>query len=126
MNRWRFLLLSLGGLGWALPCTAQTAPSKWLSYDGATKQAIIDAFNETPFRLACTATPAPNDYMELGNHAEFLGVMTRVEMLSMFFVHDGGDTSQRRIKGHAQIEFWKWLASWATPAPSRNAPVRGS
>ena len=83
------------------------------AYDGKTRTAIIEAFRQTPFRLACTATPAPNDYMELGNHAEFLGVMSRVEMLSMFFVHDGGDTSQWRLKGHAESEFWKWLASWA-------------
>ena len=83
------------------------------AYDGKTRTAIIESFAKTPFRLACTATPAPNDYMELGNHAEFLGVMSRVEMLSMFFVHDGGDTSQWRLKGHAESEFWKWLASWA-------------
>jgi superfamily II DNA or RNA helicase len=83
------------------------------SYDGKTRTAILDAFAKTPFRLACTATPAPNDYMELGNHAEFLGVMSRVEMLSMFFVHDGGETQKWRLKGHAESEFWKWLASWA-------------
>ena len=83
------------------------------AYDGKTRTAIIDAFQQTPFRLACTATPAPNDYMELGNHAEFLGVMSRVEMLSMFFVHDGGETQKWRLKGHAESEFWKWLASWA-------------
>lgn len=83
------------------------------SYDGKIRTAIIDAFKNTPFKLACTATPAPNDYMELGNHAEFLGVMSRVEMLSMFFVHDGGETQQWRLKGHAESEFWKWLASWA-------------
>ena len=83
------------------------------AYDGKTRTAIIDAFRMTPYRLACTATPAPNDYMELGNHAEFLGAMTRPEMLSMFFVHDGGETQQWRLKGHAQSEFWRWLASWA-------------
>lgn len=83
------------------------------AYDGKTRTAIIDAFNRTPFRLACTATPAPNDYMELGNHAEFLGIMTRAEMLSMFFVHDGGETQKWRLKGHAEDHFWKWLASWA-------------
>lgn len=83
------------------------------AYDGKTRTAIIEAFAKTPFKLACTATPAPNDYMELGNHAEFLGVMSRVEMLSMFFVHDGGETQVWRLKGHAESEFWKWLASWA-------------
>lgn len=83
------------------------------AYDGKTRTQIIDAFAKTPFRLACTATPAPNDYMELGNHSEFLGVMSRVEMLSMFFVHDGGETQKWRLKGHAETEFWRWMASWA-------------
>jgi hypothetical protein len=83
------------------------------AYDGATRTAIITAFALTPYKLACTATPAPNDYMELGNHAEFLGVMSRGEMLSMFFVHDGGETQQWRLKGHAEGDFWRWVASWA-------------
>lgn len=83
------------------------------SFDGRTRTAIIEAFRETPYRLACTATPAPNDFMELGNHAEFLGVMTRAEMLSMYFVHDGGATQDWRIKGHAEIDFWRWVCEWA-------------
>lgn len=83
------------------------------SYTGKFRNQIIQAFQSTPYRLACTATPAPNDYMELGNHSEFLGVMTRAEMLAMFFVHDGGRTSQWRLKGHAESEFWRWLCSWA-------------
>jgi superfamily II DNA or RNA helicase len=83
------------------------------SYDGKTRTAIIEAFKSTPYKLACTATPAPNDYMELGNHAEFVGSMSRVEMLSMFFVHDGGETQQWRLKGHAEQDFWRWLASWS-------------
>ena len=74
---------------------------------------IIENFKHTPYKLACTATPAPNDFMELGNHAEFLNVITRTEMLSMFFVHDGGDTSKWRLKGHAADKFWEWCASWA-------------
>ncbi len=82
------------------------------NYSGATRNAIIELFTNTPYKLACTATPAPNDYMELGNHSEFLGVMSRVEMLSMFFVHDGGDTAKWRLKGHAQEGFWKWVSSW--------------
>ncbi len=81
--------------------------------DGKTRSAILDAFRHTPYRLACSATPAPNDYMELGNHAEVVGVMTREEMLSMFFVHDGGDTSQWRLKGHAKSKFWEWVCTWA-------------
>ncbi|MDD5501557.1 MAG: DNA methyltransferase [Candidatus Omnitrophica bacterium] len=83
------------------------------TYDGKMRTTIIESFANTPFKLACTATPAPNDHMELGNHAEFLGVMTRTEMLSMFFVHDGGDTSKWRLKGHAVGKFWEWVASWA-------------
>jgi len=83
------------------------------AYDGATRTAITDAFRDTPFRLACTATPAPNDFMELGNHSEFLGVLTRAEMLATFFVHDGGETQKWRMKGHARQDFWKWLASWS-------------
>jgi DNA modification methylase len=83
------------------------------SYDGAFRNLIIDSFAKTPFRLACTATPAPNDYMELGNHSEFLGALTRTEMLSTFFVHDGGDTSKWRLKKHAARDYWQWVCSWA-------------
>lgn len=83
------------------------------SFDGKTRSALIEAFRETPYKLCGTATPAPNDHMELGNHAEFLGVMTATEMLSMFFVHDGGETQKWRLKGHARKEFWKWVCSWA-------------
>ncbi len=83
------------------------------AYTGKIRNQIIESFAQTPFRLACSATPAPNDHMELGNHAEFIGVMTRTEMLAMFFVHDGGDTSKWRLKGHAQSKFWEWVCSWA-------------
>jgi DNA modification methylase len=90
------------------------------SFEGTVRTEIIEAFRDTPFKLACTATPAPNDHMELGNHAEFLGVMSRTEMLSCFFVHDGGQTSIWRLKGHAIKPFWEWMASWSvmmtTPA----------
>lgn len=82
------------------------------SYSGKIRNQIIEKFAQTPYKLACTATPAPNDYMELGNHSEFLGVMTRAEMLAMYFVHDGGETSKWRLKGHAKDLFWRWLASW--------------
>lgn len=83
------------------------------SFTGKVRTAIIDNFEMVPYKLACTATPAPNDYMELGNHAEFCGVMKRSEMLAMFFVHDGGETSKWRLKGHAEDVFWQWMASWA-------------
>ena len=81
--------------------------------DGKTKMRLIETFRETPFRLAATATPAPNDFMELGNHAEFLGVMKHSEMLSTFFVHDGGETQKWRLKGHAEGDFWRWMGSWS-------------
>jgi hypothetical protein len=84
------------------------------NFTGKTRNQILDQFRTTKYKLACTATPAPNDYMELGNHAEFVGSMSRTEMLSMFFVHDGGETSKWRIKGHAKADFWKWVSSWAT------------
>jgi hypothetical protein len=83
------------------------------SFTGKVRTEIIEAFRDVPYRLACTATPSPNDYMELGNHAEFLNVMTRSQMLSMYFVHDGGETSKWRLKGHCQTAFWDWVASWS-------------
>lgn len=83
------------------------------SFSGKIRTDILDRFSHTPFKLACTATPAPNDYMEIGNHAEFIGSMSRSEMLSMFFVHDGGETSKWRLKGHAESLFWEWMASWS-------------
>lgn len=90
------------------------------NYSGKMRTQIIESCKGTAYKLSCTATPAPNDYMEIGNQAEFLGVMTRSEMLATFFVHDGGDTSKWRLKGHAQNDFWQWLAGWAvvltTPA----------
>lgn len=83
------------------------------SFTSRTREQIIDEFRGTPYKLACTATPAPNDHMELGNHAEFVEIMSRTEMLSMFFVHDGGETQKWRLKGHAEDKFWEWVASWA-------------
>lgn len=81
--------------------------------DGKTRKRIIESWKRCPYRLSCTATPSPNDYMELGNQAEFLGIMGMDEMLAMFFTHDGGDTSKWRLKGHGRKKFWQWLASWA-------------
>jgi len=82
-------------------------------FTSKTRKLIIDTFQKTPYKLACSATPAPNDYMELGNHAEFMGVMTRTEMLSTFFYHDGGETSKWVLKGHAEDKFWEWMSNWA-------------
>src|SRR5699024_2164893 len=83
------------------------------SFTSKTREQIINAFKDFDYKLACTATPAPNDHMELGNHAEFLNVMSRTEMLSMFFVHDAGQTQKWRLKGHAEDKFWEWVANWA-------------
>jgi len=82
------------------------------SYSGKVRAQIIEFARTISYRLACTATPSPNDYMELGSHAEFLGVMNYTEMLATYFVHDGGETSKWRLKGHAADRFWEWLASW--------------
>ena len=81
--------------------------------DGRTRNDLIVFSRDIPYKLPCSATPSPNDYMELGNHAEFLGVMSHAEMLATFFTHDGGETSKWRLKGHAEGKFWEWLASWS-------------
>lgn len=83
------------------------------SFDGKLRNKIIDGFANTQFKLACTATPSPNDPMELGNHAEFLNIMSYTEMLAMYFVHDGGETAKWRIKGHCHQLFWDFVSSWA-------------
>lgn len=83
------------------------------NFEGATKKSIIDKFKKTPYKLACTATPSPNDPMELGNHSEFLDIMSRNEMLAMYFVHDGGETAKWRLKGHAVELFYQFIGSWA-------------
>jgi len=83
------------------------------SYTGKFRNYIIESFQKTPYKLACTATPAPNDFMELGNHAEFLNVLSRSEMLSLFFINDTANVGTWRLKGHGEDKFWKWLCSWA-------------
>jgi DNA modification methylase len=81
--------------------------------DSRTRKRLIDVCSKIPYRLSCTATPSPNDYMELGGQAEFLGVMGTMEMLSMFFIHDSGETSKWRLKGHGRTRFWEWMSHWA-------------
>lgn len=81
-------------------------------HDAKTLGQLLEFGARIPFRLAATATPAPNDYTELGTHAEFLGICTRAEMLSEYFCHDGGETQVWRLKGHARAAFWRWVASW--------------
>lgn len=81
-------------------------------HDTKTLAHLLDAFGSTPYKLCATATPAPNDWTELGTHAEFLGVCTRTEMLAEFFCHDGGETQVWRLKGHARAQFWRWVSAW--------------
>lgn len=84
------------------------------NFAGKLKELIIEKFYDTPYKLACTATPSPNDPMELGNHSEFLGYMSRSQMLAMYFIHDGGETSKWRLKGHAVGTFYSYISEWAT------------
>lgn len=83
------------------------------NFEGAYKKKICEMFSGFRFKLPCTATPSPNDDMEICNHAEFLGLKTRSEILATYFVHDGGDTSKWRVKGHAEGLFWNWVKSWS-------------
>lgn len=83
------------------------------SISGKYKTHILESFDKTQYKLACTATPSPNDLTELGNHSQFLNVCSTTEMLSMFFYNDGGQTSKWHIKGHAEKEFWRWTSQWA-------------
>lgn len=95
------------------------------THDSKTRILLTELCRDIPFKLCCTATPAPNDYVELGNHAEFLGVLTAKEMLATWFVHDGSmkaknisnhdskPSAEWRLKGHAQNDFWAWMASWS-------------
>jgi len=83
------------------------------AHDGKTRQRIIDAAQGVPYRLSCTATPSPNDFDELGNQCEFLGVMSRTEMLATYFVNDTGDTGTWRLKGWGASKFWEWMGTWA-------------
>lgn len=83
------------------------------AFDGKTRSMLIERCKDIPYRLCATATPAPNDFMELGNHAEFLGVMSLTGMQATFFTHDGGDTSKWRLKGYAEDDFWRWMCSWS-------------
>lgn len=84
------------------------------NFSGKLRNKIIDTFKNMHYKLACTATPSPNDPMELGNHSEFLNEMAYTEMLSMFFVHDGGNISKWKLKGHAEKDFYRWIGTWAT------------
>lgn len=94
-------------------CVVLDESSILKSFTSSTRNLLIDKFRNTPYKLCCTATPSPNDHTELGNHAEFLGIMSRTEMLATYFIHDGSDTSKWRLKGHGEKRFWEWVATWA-------------
>jgi len=81
--------------------------------EGKLSEMVITTFKGTPYKLACSATPSPNDHMELGQHSEFLGAMSYLEMLAMYFVHDGGETSKWRLRKHATDPFWKYVCTWS-------------
>lgn len=81
--------------------------------DGRRRKEITEFGSGISYRLSCTATPSPNDFMEIGTQSEFLGIMSQMEMLAMFFIHDGSDTSKWRLKGHGQRKFFEWMATWA-------------
>ena len=82
------------------------------SYTGKTTMELIEIFKSTPYKLACTATPSPNDFTEIGNHAEFLGIMSRNEMLATFFINDASNGNGWRLKGHSEDKFFEWIAEW--------------
>lgn len=83
------------------------------NFTGQTKRMILNVFERTPYKLACTATPAPNDHLELGNHAEFLSVMPSNEMIQRWFINDSMAAGSYRLKKHAEKDYWKWVTSWA-------------
>lgn len=83
------------------------------NFSGRTRNALVNAFRNTPYRLACTATPSPNDHTELGNHSEFLGVLNHADMLPRWFINDTMNTGDWRLKGHAVKPFWDWVAAWS-------------
>lgn len=83
------------------------------AYTGATKRMILEMFEHTPFKLACTATPAPNDHLELGNHAQFLNVMQSNEMIQRWFINDTMAAGSYRLKHHAEDDYWRWVTTWA-------------
>jgi len=82
-------------------------------FNGTVRNNIIDSSCQIPYRLACTATPAPNDLQELGNHCEFMGIMSFTEMRSMFFINSAQTGEAWKLKYHAESEFWDFVASWA-------------
>lgn len=83
------------------------------NFSGKMRSQIINIFHRTQYKLCCSATPSPNDFTEIGNHAEFLNICSRSEMLATYFIHDSGETQKWRLKGHAEKAFFEWLSTWA-------------
>lgn len=83
------------------------------NFTGKTRKLLQESFSRTPFKLCCSATPSPNDHMELGNHSEFLDVMSGGEMLMRWFLNDTMKAGGYRLKGHAEADYWRWVASWS-------------
>lgn len=106
LDKFSNFILSIGGI-------VLDESSILKNYTGKTKQAIIDTFRDTPYKLACSATPAPNDHLELGNHADFLDIMPSSEMIMRWFTNDTMEAGNYRLKKHAERDFWRWLTSWA-------------
>lgn len=102
----------------AFGCVSLDESSILKNFTGKVTRSLINAFADTPFRLCATATPAPNDHVELGTHAEFLGVMPQSDMLVRWFLNDSANTGTWRLKGHAVQSFWDWMSSWAVMASS--------
>ena len=97
----------------AFNCVILDESSILKSYTSKTQGELTEKFARTPYKLLCTATIAPNDYTEIGTSCEFLGIMSRAEMLATYFIHDGGDTSKWRLKKSGAKKFWEWFATWA-------------
>lgn len=94
-------------------CVVLDESSILKGFDSKTRKILTEGFNQTRFKLACTATPSPNDFVELGTHSEFLGNFTVSEMKMMYFTQDRANVQDYILKGHAETEFWEWIASWA-------------
>ena len=83
------------------------------SFTSKTTGQLTELFRKTPYKLLCSATIAPNDFTEIGTTCEFLGIMSRTEMLATYFIHDGGKTADWRLKKSGRSKFWEWMATWA-------------
>ena len=105
------MLKEIDGSAWAAVVLDESSILK--AYTGATKRMILEMFSSVPYKLACTATPAPNDYLELGNHAQFLDVMQSNEMIQRWFINDTMAAGSYRLKKHAADDYWRWVSTWA-------------